>query len=100
MPIEAPVPFDHPMMEAWTAYCGTDEYCNSSSYAMNGGPFLSGAMWAAFTAGFKAATERAASLHESVDPASGTERQSGSPGADAMGAVIQYRDLIRQQGVT
>ncbi len=54
-----------------------------------------GSLWAAFMAGFLAATERAASLHESVDPASSEERLAKVPGAGAMGAVIEYRDLIR-----
>jgi hypothetical protein len=34
-------------------------------------------------------------LHESVSPASDEERLHGSPGAGAMGAVIEYRDAIR-----
>jgi hypothetical protein len=40
--------------------------------------------------------ERCASLHESVNPASDEERSHGDPGAGAMGAVIEYRDLIRR----
>lgn len=39
--------------------------------------------------------EYAASLHESVNPASDNERLAGAPGAGAMGAVIEYRDIIR-----
>lgn len=39
--------------------------------------------------------ERCASLHESVNSASDQERFDGHPGAGAMGAVIEYRDLIR-----
>ncbi len=42
--------------------------------------------------------ERCAMLHESVDVACDHERQSKSPGAGAMGAVIAYRDLIRTGG--
>ncbi len=97
MPIETALPADHVLMKAWAEYTGTDEARNSMAWAAKGGPNAHGSMWAAFEAGWRAATERAASLHESVDPASGQERQSGSPGADAMGAVIQYRDLIRAQ---
>lgn len=41
--------------------------------------------------------ERCARLHESVDPASDDERHNKVPGAGAMGAVIEYRDLIRAQ---
>lgn len=41
--------------------------------------------------------ERCARLHEMVDPASDDERSRGVPGSGAMGAVIQYRDLIRAQ---
>lgn len=39
--------------------------------------------------------ERAASLHENINPASDEERGRGDPGAGAMGAVIEYRDKIR-----
>lgn len=39
--------------------------------------------------------ERCAMLHESVNPASDDERLHRVPGAGAMGAVIEYRDLIR-----
>lgn len=39
--------------------------------------------------------ERCAMLHESVNPASDDERLHPWPGAGAMGAVIEYRDLIR-----
>lgn len=41
------------------------------------------------------ALEEAAALHESINPASDDERYRGSPGAGAMGAVIEYRDRIR-----
>lgn len=41
--------------------------------------------------------ERFAGLHESVNPASDEERANNVPGAGAMGAVIEYRDLIRAQ---
>ncbi len=39
--------------------------------------------------------ERCAMLHESVNVASDDERFHGHPGAGAIGAVIEYRDLIR-----
>ncbi len=42
--------------------------------------------------------ERCAMLHELMDPASDSERLSGSPGAGAIGAIIRYRDAIRQLG--
>ena len=40
-------------------------------------------------------SERCAMLHESVNPASDDERLHRVPGAGAMGAVLEYRDLIR-----
>jgi len=82
-------------MRAWTAYVATDEYANAAKWAKEGAAYTTGSLWAAFEAGFRAATERAGNLHESVNPASDQERQDGSPGAGAMGAVIEYRDLIR-----
>lgn len=42
------------------------------------------------------ALEQAAMLHEQVDCASDAERLAGIPGAGAMGAVIEYRDKIRE----
>lgn len=39
--------------------------------------------------------EEAARLHEQIDPSCDHERQNGDPGAGAMGAVIEYRDAIR-----
>ena len=39
----------------------------------------------------------AAELFEQVNPASDVERINGDPGAGAMGAVIEYRDLIRKE---
>lgn len=41
--------------------------------------------------------EHCAMLHESVNPASDIERHHGDPGAGAMAAVIEYRDLIRSR---
>lgn len=43
----------------------------------------------------KTERERCAMLHESVNPASDDERLHRVPGAGAMGAVLEYRDLIR-----
>jgi hypothetical protein len=45
----------------------------------------------------EAERERCAQLHESVNPASDDERLHNVPGAGAMGAVLEYRDLIRTQ---
>lgn len=42
--------------------------------------------------------ERCARLHEQIDPASDAERIAGSPGSGAVGAIIRYRDAIRQLG--
>jgi len=113
-----PVPADHPLMIAWTAYQSSEGYANSYKWATagidpppaaNGDPtanrctadsyrkFVEGSLWAAYIAGFNAATERAASLHEQINPASDDERHSKTPGAGAMGAVIEYRDTIRGQ---
>lgn len=43
----------------------------------------------------EAVVQYCAYLHESVNPASDAERLDKSPGAGAMGAVIEYRELIR-----
>lgn len=40
--------------------------------------------------------DRAADLFEMVSPASDEERHNGDPGAGAMGAVLEFRDLIRR----
>ncbi len=96
MPVMQQVPVDHPLMVAWNAYKASDDYANSLKWAATP-DYREGSMWAAFMAGFKAATERSASLHESVNPASDDERHNNVPGAGAMGAVIEYRDLIRAQ---
>lgn len=111
-----PVPADHPLMKAWTAYQESDDFKNTFKWATSAiliaaepsapeanrvDPIeqrerrAQGTLWAAFMAGFNAATERAASLHESINPASDDERLNKVPGAGAMGAVIEYRDTIR-----
>lgn len=46
--------------------------------------------------GIKKGLEAAGNLYESVDPASDSERIDRIPGAGAMGAVIEYRDKIRE----
>jgi hypothetical protein len=43
----------------------------------------------------KTEREECAQLFEQVDPASDDERLHNVPGAGAMGAVLQFRDLIR-----
>lgn len=109
-------PDDHPLMIAWNAYQQTDDFKNTKDWATRSIIIASqataaeanrvdpweerekramGSLWAAFMAGFNAGTERAASLHEQVNPASDDERLNNVPGAGGMGAVIQYRDLIR-----
>jgi D-ribose pyranose/furanose isomerase RbsD len=111
-----PVPKDHPLMIAWAAYQGTEDFKNTMNWATRNIVITTaetapeanrvnpeeertrralGNLWAAFMAGFKAGTERAASLHEQINPASDDERHNNVPGAGAMGAVIEYRDQIR-----
>jgi hypothetical protein len=89
------LPDDHPLIVAWNAYQQTEDFDNSHKWMMHPDrQHQLGSLWAIFMAGWNAATERARSLHESVNPASDDERQSNTPGAGAMGAVIEYRDLI------
>lgn len=88
---------DDPLLLAWEEYRKTEDYRNSFKWAADL-EHRPGSMWAAFMAGYLAATERAARLHESVNPASDDERLNKVPGAAAMGAVIEYRDLIRKRG--
>jgi hypothetical protein len=83
-----------PVMVAWKEYQGTGDFANSKKWAIHT-EHVQGSIWAAFSAGFAMATERAAMLHESVNPASDDERLNHVPGAGGMGAVIQYRDMIR-----
>lgn len=96
MPVMAPVPKDHPLMKAWEEYIACEEFANSQSWAKKGPEYVEGSLWAAFARGFNAATERAASLHEQINPASDSERLDKVPGAGAMGAVVEYRDRIRE----
>lgn len=82
-------------MKAWDEFKASSQYANAKKWASHP-EHLEGALWGMFTAGYKAATERAADLHEQVDSASDAERLDGLPGAGAMGAVIEYRDKIQQ----
>jgi hypothetical protein len=49
---------------------------------------------------FRRGMEHAANLYEQVNPASDLERHHSDPGAGAMGAVIEFRDLIRKEART
>lgn len=88
------MPLTHPLRAAWEQYKLSDDYTNTRKWAEHAN-HVDGSLWAVWLAAYHAATERAASLHESVNPASDEERANNVPGAGAMGAVIQYRDLIR-----
>lgn len=90
------IPSDHALIQAWQDWKKTDDFINNRKWAHHSTDHIDGVLWGAFIAGFNLATERAARLHENVDPASDEERQDGSPGAGAMGAVIGYRDAIRK----
>lgn len=81
-------------MVAWKEYQESKDFANSKKWAIHT-EHVEGSLWAAFLEGFKMATERAAMLHENVNPASDDERHHHVPGAGGMGAVIQYRDMIR-----
>ena len=54
MPDEAPVPKDHPLMQAWEKFNASEEYANSFSWARHE-QHRQGSMWAAFMAGWEAA---------------------------------------------
>ena len=92
---QAEMPMSHPLRAAWEQYTQTDKYRNTRMWAEHS-EHLDGSLWGVWLAAYSAATERAAMLHESVNPASDAERRSKTPGAGAMGAVIEYRDLIRK----
>ena len=85
---------DEPLMVEWERFKATSEYQNALHWVERSHP--EGSLWALFMAGFIAGTKRAADAHENVNPASDRERLEGSPGAGAMGAVVEYRDLIRK----
>src|ERR1700677_1355240 len=62
-----------PVMVAWNEYQKTEHYANSKKWAIHT-EHVQGSLWGAFSEGFRLATERAAMLHEQVDPASDAER--------------------------
>ena len=77
------------------------EWCALSGLGVNGWPKgayeqLVGHLLDAHSDGYRAGLNAAASEHENINPASDDERLNGSPGAGAMGAVIEYRDKIRK----
>ena len=88
MPTMSLVAKGDPMMIAWESFKASDEYVNAKSWAAYP-EHLEGALWGMFVAGFCAATQRAADLHEQVDSASDAERLDNIPGAGAMGAIIE-----------
>lgn len=91
----SPVPKSDPLMKAWEAFKQTDEYRNARMWAADPNN-LDGSLWAMYSQGYRDATARAADLHEQIDSASDAERLDRVRGAGAMGAVIEYRDKIRQ----
>ena len=93
--VQAEMPVSHPLRAAWEQYRQSDKYKNTRKWAAHP-EHLDGSLWGVWLAAYTAATERAAMLHESVNPASDRERLDNVPGAGAMGAVVEYRDLIRR----
>ena len=53
-----------------------------------------------YTPEFIEGMQYAACLYEQVNAASDLERQNGSPRAGAMGAVIEFRALIRRDAAS
>lgn len=92
--MSAEIPKGTPLRDSWEEYKASDAYANSRRW-LAVDEYRDGSMWASYCEGFMRAVEMAASLHESVNPASDEERLARAPGAGAMGAVIEYRDLIR-----
>ena len=88
-----------PVMKAWAEFQGTESFKNSLGWAKRSidEQTVLGSLWHAFEKGFQIATEKAAQLHESINPSSDDERHNKTHGAGAMGAVIEYRDQIRKQ---
>jgi hypothetical protein len=95
----APIADNHPVMVAWNAFQETDDFKNSQKWASHPNN-LQGSLWHMFFQGYQIASKHAADLYEHVDPASDQERVNNVPGAGAMGAVIEYRDLIRKSAST
>lgn len=56
MSAQSPVPEGHPMMQAWERYKASSEYANSFRWAAQE-QNRAGSMWAAFVAGWQAATD-------------------------------------------
>ena len=95
MPTETPVPQSDPLMKTWEAFKQSPAYVNAKTWAADPN-HLEGSLWALYSAGFRDATARASDLHEQINSASDAERLENTPGAGAMGAVIEYRDKIRK----
>lgn len=71
MPVETPIPADHPLATAWATYRASEEAKNSEKWAryfvvkaesekgqiLISQPHLEGSLWAAFAAGYAAAAE-------------------------------------------
>jgi hypothetical protein len=55
--LNTPYPPDDPVMVAWKAYKASEEFANTRRWATNP-EHTDGSLWAAFRAGFDAATER------------------------------------------
>lgn len=89
------VPKDDPLMIAWEVFKQTEHYENAKRWAKHP-EHLEGSLWAMYEQGFRDATNRAGNLHEQVDAVSDAERLERIPGAGAMGAIVEYRDKIRQ----
>lgn len=57
---ESPVPMDHSVMKAWTAYKQTLDYENTKRWAIDP-KHVEGSLWAAFARGFGAAIAKPSS---------------------------------------
>jgi hypothetical protein len=58
MSTQAECPKGHPLRDAWEAYRQTADYANTRNWALKEA-HVDGSMWAAFSAGYAAATEGA-----------------------------------------
>lgn len=63
----APVPEDHPLMQAWKAHQASDEFRNSKQWVVVGSQtnhdeYVMGSLWALFVAGWQARGEAIAKL--------------------------------------
>lgn len=56
MPVETPVPKDHPLWIAWKEYQSSGGYANTLHWAVvsTDAEHVEGSLWAAFEAGFNA----------------------------------------------